>query len=226
MINKMAVYKDFSEYQLDNKKMQNVINIGWLGEKGSFPQGDASDEFLVNLWEYYKCPVFSTRNIYQNEKLDGYWRFFTAIFNGREIGLGNSEVRVLDKERGVIYASPNLLIHYIVNHHYCPPEEYIKAVIEGPKPNSKDYCEMISYIYRDVKKIEGQNGACPFCNSRCSGFAYKERREHTDSFKLMVVESSTIDKKENNLKDYVYYFMCKDCGHLYEYDFTSLMCNL
>lgn len=219
----MAVYKDFSEYELDNIKLHNVINIGWLGEAGSFPQGDVSEEFLMNLWEYYRCPVFSTRKIYQNEKLDGYWKFFTAVFNGREIGLGNSEVRVLDKEREVIYASPNLIIHYILNHNYRPPQEYIKAVIEGPKPNSKDYCNMISYTYKHVKKIEGQNGACPFCNSKCASFAYKEKRNCAKSTKLVVIESGKVEKGKSDSENYVYYFMCKDCGHLYEYNLASLV---
>ncbi|MBQ8188500.1 MAG: hypothetical protein IJZ44_01850 [Lachnospiraceae bacterium] len=222
----MAVYKDFSEYELDNIKLHNVINIGWLGEAGCFPQGNVSDEFLMNLWEYYKCPIFSTRKIYQNEKLDGYWKFFVAIFNGREIGLGSSEVRVLDKERGVVYASPNLIIHYIVNHNYCPPQEYIKAVIEGPKPNSKDYCNMISSAYKDVKKREGENGVCPFCNSKCAGFAYKEKRQCLNPQKLLIIESSKIKKMKSDMDDYVYYFMCKDCGHLYEYDLASLVHDL
>ena len=171
----MAVYDDFSKYEFNNKKLDNVINIGWLGEIGSFQQGNVSEEFIMNLWEYYKCPIFSSRKVYYNEKLDGYWKFFTAVFNGRKIGLGSSEIRIIDKEKGVIYASPNLLIHYIVNHNYLPPQEYIKAVIEGPKPNSKDYCNMIRCLYNNVKKIEGKNGICPFCYSKSSIFAYKEK---------------------------------------------------
>ena len=216
----MAVYKDFSEYELNNIKLRNVINIGWLGDAGSFPQGNVSDEFLMNLWEYYKCPVFSTRKIYQNVSLNGYWKFFTAVFSGREIDLGSSEIRVLDKEREVIYASPDLIIHYIVNHNYRPPQEYIKAVMEGPKPDSKDYCNMISRTYKHVNKIEG-NATCPFCNSKCANYAYEEKRNCSEPAKLMVIEGDKVERGDE--EDYVNYFMCKDCGHLYEYDLASLI---
>lgn len=218
----MAVYKDFSKYEYDNVKLNNVINIGWLGGVGSFQIGNVSEEFIKNLWEYYKCPFFTTRKVYQNEKLDGYWKFFTAFLNGREIGLGSSEIRVLDKKKGVVYASPNLIIHYIINHNYLPPQEYIKAVIEGPKPNSKDYCDMIRCTYKHIKKLEGQNGMCPFCHSKCANFAYKEKKEHLNDYQLVVMESSKIEKNISDMEDYIYYYVCKECGHLYEVELTSL----
>lgn len=222
----MAVYEDFSKYEKNGAKLENVINIGWLGEAGKFPKGHVSEEFIMNLWEYYKCPFFPVRKVYQNENLDGYWKFYTAKCNGREIALGSSEVRIFDQKRGVIYASPNLIIHYILNHKYLPPQEYIKAVIEGSKPNSRDYCNMISCTYKHVKKVEGRNGRCPFCHGKYADFAYKEKKNHSDDQKLVVIENSKIGKKKNDLEKYVYYFMCKDCGRLFEVDLASLVCHL
>lgn len=221
----MAKYDDFSVYKMDNMELKDIYNIGWLGDVGSFQQGMVSEEFLVNLWEYYKCPIFSTRNKFQNVSLDGEWKFFSALSNGREVMLGSSEIRILDKEKGVIYASPDLIIHYIVNHNYLPPKEYIKAVIEGPKPNSEDYCNMIRESYKDIAKREGQNGVCPFCHSKCASFAYKEEKKKSSDQGLRVVDSSMIKRKNEKLEEYFYYLLCKDCGHLYEFDFCSIMSN-
>lgn len=218
----MAKYDDLSRYKLNNIELEDVYNIGWLGDAGSFPQGMVSEEFLMNLWEYYKCPVFSTRKKYQNVSLDGYWKFFTAASNDRESELGSSEIRVIDEEKGVIYASPDLIIHYIVNHNYMPPREYIKAVIEGPKPNSEAYCNMIRNSYKGIRKREGQNGVCPICNSRCACYAYREIKDHSNSQQLVVIENSKVQQKNRDLKDYVYYLLCKECGHLYEFDLSAL----
>ena len=54
----MAKYDDFSAYKMDNMELKDIYNIGWLGDVGSFQQGMVSEEILVNLWEYYKCPIF------------------------------------------------------------------------------------------------------------------------------------------------------------------------
>ena len=55
-----------------------------------------------------------------------------------ELWLGSAEIRVFSNE-GVTYAAPNLIYHYIVDHHYLPPEEFIRAVLEGPLPDSPEY---------------------------------------------------------------------------------------
>jgi len=39
----------------------------------------------------------------------------------------------------VVYAAPDLIYHYVVEHHYCPPDEFIQAVLEGPLPGSLEY---------------------------------------------------------------------------------------
>ena len=43
-----------------------------------------------------------------------------------ELRLGSAEIRVFGREEGT-YAAPDLIYHYVVDHHYLPPEEFIKA---------------------------------------------------------------------------------------------------
>lgn len=219
----MAIYKDFSKYQINDKEIENVVNIGWLGEKDSFIKGGTSYEFLVKLWEYYKCPVLLTRKIYQNKSLDGDGNSFVAMGKGRSVQLGSFEIRVLDEAEKTVYAAPSLLIHYIVNHHYLPPIEFINAVINGPKPDSKAYCKMIRDTYRDLPKKEGQNGHCPFCHSKSAHFAYKEKIVKPSELKIIVGNSSMMDKLKKDYSEYFYFFLCQECGHLYQYDLASIM---
>jgi hypothetical protein len=32
-----------------------------------------------------------------------------------------------------------MIYHYVVDHHYLPPEEFISAVLDGPLPDSPEY---------------------------------------------------------------------------------------
>ncbi|MFE4053375.1 hypothetical protein [Streptomyces sp. YIM B13518] len=43
-----------------------------------------------------------------------------------EVWLGSAEIRVQGAD-GTRYAAPNLVIHCMTAHHYCPPEEFCRA---------------------------------------------------------------------------------------------------
>ncbi|HDY5947901.1 TPA: hypothetical protein RQ911_001945 [Pseudomonas aeruginosa] len=46
-----------------------------------------------------------------------------------DVGLGFSEIWVPAVEKGAYFASPSLIIHYIEEHGYCPPQIYSEAVM-------------------------------------------------------------------------------------------------
>ena len=72
----------------------------------------------------------------------------TVTSNGKSINLGSAEIRVISKN-DKIYASPNLIFHYIVNHQYLPPPEFIDAVLTGYLPNSEKYdSAILKYQWR------------------------------------------------------------------------------
>jgi hypothetical protein len=64
--------------------------------------------------------------------------FITCQFQGEEIKLGSAEIRVFGSN-GRIFASPDLIFHYVRDHHYLPPESFIQAVLAEPGPDSQDY---------------------------------------------------------------------------------------
>jgi hypothetical protein len=43
---------------------------------------------------------------------------------------GNGEIRVR-AANGITYVAPVLVLHYVVEHGYLPPQEFIEAVIDA-----------------------------------------------------------------------------------------------
>ena len=59
--------------------------------------------------------------------------------------LGGSEIRVFSP-RGQIYAAPTLIYHYINTHHYDPPDEFMRALYEGPAAGSREYFDRLKEL--------------------------------------------------------------------------------
>ena len=47
--------------------------------------------------------------------------------DGVSMHLGSAEIRVQGID-GAVYAAPNLIYHYMANHNYLPPEEFLGAI--------------------------------------------------------------------------------------------------
>jgi hypothetical protein len=74
--------------------------------------------------------------------------------DGTYLHFGSVPVWVFGKARR-IYVAPGLIYHYVVAHHYCPPQEFIRAVIRCPEPTSSTYQQRINRIL-DQSKAERQ----------------------------------------------------------------------
>jgi hypothetical protein len=66
----------------------------------------------------------------------------TLEFEGEVLKLGSAEIRVFGRS-GVIYAAPNLIFHYVKDHAYRPPREFIDAVVTGPGPETTEYRDQL-----------------------------------------------------------------------------------
>ena len=90
---------------------------------------------------------------------------------GVERTLGSAEIRVFSKtearsslsqqlkgtESGLVflrnsrvpvnvYAAPDLVYHYVRVHHYKPPDEFLDALRDGPRPNAEDYLNYLGTL--------------------------------------------------------------------------------
>jgi hypothetical protein len=114
------------------------LNIGWLDQWHEYSQTTPSGLFVDRLWSFCRLPVHQTLGYYQCE-LCTEPPFGLRVQRGEEeLWLGDAEIRVFGNG-DVVYAAPNLIYHYVVHHHYSPPEEFIQSVLEGPLPDSPEY---------------------------------------------------------------------------------------
>lgn len=70
--------------------------------------------------------------------------------------VGSAEIRVF--YQGKTYAAPNLLYHYVVEHHYQPPSEFIEAVLHGDLPGSRAYLRYIRKLGSDCYFYDHETG--------------------------------------------------------------------
>lgn len=115
-----------------------VLSVGWLDNSHEYEQGEVSSVFLERLWRfcpelligkmgYHRCP-FCVHPAYP----------IRVRWGAEEIPLGSAETRIFGSGNKV-YASPNLIYHYVSQHHYRPPAEFIQAVLSCPLPGSPEY---------------------------------------------------------------------------------------
>jgi hypothetical protein len=128
----MAYFKDLSEYSYFGEQHARALNVGWLGKSQAFPTGETSEAFQTALNDL--CNNNSIRHSRGHHVCelchgaswdDTYYR-----------AMGNGEIRVRDAD-GIWYVAPRLVIHYVLEHRYCPPQDFIEAVMH-PSEVGKD----------------------------------------------------------------------------------------
>ncbi|WP_369200673.1 hypothetical protein [Streptomyces sp. PU-14G] len=130
----MPTQRDLTEYTAANTVPEGckAFNIGWLGPEIEFTKGETSDTFREGLQElcvnhscnrmrgYQACRLGHTRENFEYP--------VTVRLDSKNFPLGNGEIRVASQGRRLLIA-PNLVLHYVTEHNYLPPQEFIEAVV-------------------------------------------------------------------------------------------------
>ena len=137
----MAFYEDFSFYEFfERYKKTKHINIGWLEDGYCFETADLPSDFLDKLWDFCNVLVIQTRGLHYCDFCAEKSKIVIHR-NGVEHVLGDSEIRVFGERQ--VFASPNMIYHYVQKHHYQPPAAFVKAVYDCPNPSSNEYFELL-----------------------------------------------------------------------------------
>lgn len=129
-------YEDLSNYRIGERVYSDAVSIGWLDSDHPFRTGPVSSTFIAKLrW------IVTTRN----EVFDAHCNEMRAIqpcllcnrqidlqlSDGTHYVMGMSEIWIPKNDRcDRWFACPSLILHYIEDHQYCPPAEFIDAVIQ------------------------------------------------------------------------------------------------
>lgn len=110
-----------------------VFNVGWLGTGHDFPtyEGDPDPEFMRNLITLAADhSTNATRGIHgcdlpHRDETENYQD--DAVYGDRTLFLGHAEIHLVAAD-GRWLAAPTLVVHYVRDHRYQPPEEFVEAV--------------------------------------------------------------------------------------------------
>ncbi len=128
----MTYFEDLTSYSYFPGEPK-VKNVGWLSAGQDFKRGPVPLGFVDELQRFLcKNLEVITRGRHICEfceppkdilELDKnyieVWEYFRS---------GNGEIRVIGAN-GTTYSAPALLLHYIAEHQYQPPVEFIEAVL-------------------------------------------------------------------------------------------------
>jgi hypothetical protein len=109
----------------------HVRAVAWLHHEHPYPQGEVSPEFLERLKQFAGRWGEST------------WALGWGCFRGlhtcefcRKIrACGNFGVPSGD----VLFMAPEMIVHYVEQHRYLPPTEFVTAVLGSPLPGTEEY---------------------------------------------------------------------------------------
>src|SRR5262245_54271669 len=147
----MAYFEDLSDYVYAPGGIRpGTKAVGWLAHGHSFPAMTPDEEVLDLLWCYCSISVIQTRGIHDCEFCPSRSACYFER-NGQRLFLGTAEIRVFSRD-GRIYAAPTLIYHYMAVHHYKPPDEFLHALREGPRPPRQEYFDILAKLNLEWNK--------------------------------------------------------------------------
>ncbi len=137
----MTYFPDGSKYAyLPDDADGPIVNMGWLDSRHDYPVGASAPELIRALRVLCRYGVNRTRGYHPCELCQGdgddSWMTGTTVGDARSgFVVGGAEIRVAG-EGGTVFASPDMIVHYVEAHHYRPSDEFVKAVLAQPETGS------------------------------------------------------------------------------------------
>jgi len=147
----VTYYPDLSPYEYAPDP-DPAYNAGWLDASVPFPTGEASSAFrqklLATCRPQYVVRLY--RGVHTCQFCPEPETPVYVPWEGERITLGNGEIRAIGTD--VVYAAPTLVYHYVVDHDYQPPQEFVDAVLDGPGPGSGEHRILIDMVNGEFRK--------------------------------------------------------------------------
>jgi hypothetical protein len=116
------------------------VSVGWLHPDHPFLQSDPAPDFLAKLKEYARRSGASARAL----KFGAAGGYHTCEFCGRALGTSNFGVPAGER----MYYSPEMIAHYVEQHRYSPPPEFVAALMASPLPGTREYVDAVAPFVR------------------------------------------------------------------------------
>ena len=119
----------------DMESRAHGIAVGWLDPDHQFPRREVAPEFMVRLKEL-------ARRYGDSAQALGWGAMggcHTCEFCGNALGFGSFGVPGGTK----LFYAPDMIAHYVEQHGYAPPAEFVAAVLACPLPGTSEYAEAV-----------------------------------------------------------------------------------
>ena len=123
----MTYFTDLTPYSYLSESPDAVVNVGWLDPEHPYERGAVAEQVLSEIFELCSRPVNRTRGYHLCPFCEVKQMGLPVTLGGKRLTLGSAEIRVSTPER--TYAAPDLIFHYIRDHGYKPPDEFVRAVL-------------------------------------------------------------------------------------------------
>jgi hypothetical protein len=136
-------YNDLSPYEY-GFSIPGCVNIGWLDIDHDFEKGYVPDGFIDKL---KKLPI-----LFQNAGYH-FCQFCERDDKGmvsRDAMSSNIKMSIGD---GVVYLTPSMIVHYVRDHHYKPPQEFIDSVMKMENMSDADAHKHVNMLL--IKHLKG-----------------------------------------------------------------------
>ena len=110
---------------------EHVRAVGWLSNDNPFPRGDVPAEFVARLREFVALAAKSAEALW----FPAFGGLHTCelcdqVHDGHNFGVPAGEL---------LFVAPGMVAHYVEQHEYQPPPEFIAAVLASPLPGTMEY---------------------------------------------------------------------------------------
>jgi hypothetical protein len=162
---RLHYHRRIMPYAADLAEAGAVKRVGYLWFGHPYTKGKVEEVVLERLVEMAAKPFFFAGGYHEcNVGLcrvrllsRGQLKF---RYGGQELFLGSTEILVPGDD--VVYCAPNLILHYIRDHGYRPPECFREAVVKCPAIDSAEYRERIKRIAPEWARLIGWVGPVRF----------------------------------------------------------------
>lgn len=107
------------------------LNVGWLSCEHDFPIGDVDTDVTEALWWALHHRVNQMRGYHVCDLCSNLEHKHMRVSRGEDtVLIGSAEIWIPGLNN-VVYACPNMIYHYVLEHHYLPPQAFINALLNA-----------------------------------------------------------------------------------------------
>jgi len=118
----MSYFADLTPHTYTPTDGLKMLNIGWLDKAYPYARGSTSVKFREALKILCERPIRLHRGFQPCDFCPG------KVRRLHKPSLGNGQIRVLGMN-GIWYSAPTMIHHYVVEHEYLPPFEFVESIM-------------------------------------------------------------------------------------------------